>query len=237
MAIMLKIDKINAGYGDLHVLFDVSMELEQGEVVTLVGSNGAGKTTLLRLLSGLEKAVSGSVSYMGDDLLKHKPYERAALGIGHIPQGRGILGTLTVIENLRMGAYIKEAREKVDANIERAFSMYPILRERQNQLAGSLSGGQQQMLAIARSLMSDPKLLMLDEPSLGLAPIIVKEMFEIIADIARQGVTILLVEQNLMQALSVADRGYVLENGRVVLSGTSEELMNNDAVRAAYLGI
>ena len=174
---------------------------------------------------------------MGDDLLKHKPHERAALGIGHIPQGRGILGTLTVLENLRMGAYIKEAREKVDANIERAFSMYPILRERQNQLAGSLSGGQQQMLAIARSLMSDPKLLMLDEPSLGLAPIIVKEMFEIIADIARQGVTILLVEQNLMQALSVADRGYVLENGRVVLSGTSQELMNNDAVRAAYLGI
>ncbi|MDO4322515.1 MAG: ABC transporter ATP-binding protein [Lachnospiraceae bacterium] len=234
---MLKVDKVNAGYGDLHVLFDVSLEMEAGEVVSLVGSNGAGKTTLLRILSGLEKVESGTVTYMGKDLLKTKAHERASLGIGQIPQGRGILGTLSVIDNLRMGAYIKEARDKVDENIEKSFNMYPILRERQNQLAGSLSGGQQQMLAIARSLMSSPKLLMLDEPSLGLAPIIVEEMFEIIAGVAEQGVSILLVEQNLMQALSIADRGYVLENGRIVLSGSAEELMHNDAVRAAYLGV
>lgn len=237
MASMLKVDKVNAGYGDLHVLFDVSLEMEAGEVVSLVGSNGAGKTTLLRILSGLEKVESGTVTYMGKDLLKTKAHERASLGIGQIPQGRGILGTLSVIDNLRMGAYIKEARDKVDENIEKSFNMYPILRERQNQLAGSLSGGQQQMLAIARSLMSSPKLLMLDEPSLGLAPIIVEEMFEIIAGVAEQGVSILLVEQNLMQALSIADRGYVLENGRIVLSGSAEELMHNDAVRAAYLGV
>jgi branched-chain amino acid transport system ATP-binding protein len=237
MESMLKVDKVNAGYGDLHVLFDVSLEMQAGEVVSLVGSNGAGKTTLLRILSGLEKVESGTVTYMGKDLLKTKAHERASLGIGQIPQGRGILGTLSVIDNLRMGAYIKEARNKVDENIEKSFKMYPILRERQNQLAGSLSGGQQQMLAIARSLMSSPKLLMLDEPSLGLAPIIVEEMFEIIAGVAEQGVSILLVEQNLMQALSIADRGYVLENGRVVLSGSAQELMNNDAVRAAYLGV
>ena len=237
MASMLKVDKVNAGYGDLHVLFDVSLEMEAGEVVSLVGSNGAGKTTLLRILSGLEKVESGTVTYMGKDLLKTKAHDRASLGIGQIPQGRGILGTLSVIDNLRMGAYIKEARSRVDENIEKAFNMYPILRERQNQLAGSLSGGQQQMLAIARSLMSSPKLLMLDEPSLGLAPIIVEEMFEIIAGVAEQGVSILLVEQNLMQALSIADRGYVLENGRIVLSGSAKELMNNDAVRAAYLGV
>lgn len=234
---MLNIDKINAGYGDLHVLFDVSMDLKAGEVVSLVGSNGAGKTTLLRILAGLEKVRSGSVTFMGEDLLSRKSYERASMGISQIPQGRGILGTLSVIDNLRMGAYIKEARAKCEENIERAFQMYPILRERQNQLAGSLSGGQQQMLAIARSLMSDPKLLMLDEPSLGLAPIIVEEMFEIIAGVAQQGVSILIVEQNLMQALSIADRGYVMENGRIVLSGSAKELMDNEEVRAAYLGV
>lgn len=234
---MLKVENVNAGYGDLHVLFDVSLELQAGEVVSLVGSNGAGKTTLLRILSGLEKVQSGSVTFLGKDLLKCKAYERAPMGISQIPQGRGILGTLSVIDNLRMGAYIKSARGKCDELIEQAFDMYPILRERQNQQAGSLSGGQQQMLAIARSLMSSPKLLMLDEPSLGLAPIVVEEMFEIIAGVAKQGVSILLVEQNLMQALSIADRGYVMENGRIVLSGSADELMHNDAVRAAYLGV
>lgn len=234
---MLKIEEINAGYGDLHVLFDVSMELKAGEVVSLVGSNGAGKTTLLRILAGLEKVKSGKVTFMGEDLLKHKAYERVSLGISQIPQGRGILGTLSVIDNLRMGAYTKAARAHCEENIEKSFKMYPILRERQNQQAGSLSGGQQQMLAIARSLMSNPKLLMLDEPSLGLAPIVVEEMFEIIASVAEQGVSILIVEQNLMQALSIADRGYVMENGRIVLSGSAKELMDNEEVRAAYLGI
>lgn len=234
---MLAVDKVNAGYGDLHVLYDVSLNLDAGEVISLVGSNGAGKTTLLRILAGLEKVQSGTVRYLGEDLLKHKPYERAAMGISQIPQGRGILGTLSVIDNLRMGAYVKSARAKCEEHIEQAFQMYPILRERQNQLAGSLSGGQQQMLAIARSLMSDPKLLMLDEPSLGLAPIVVEEMFDIIASVAERGVSILIVEQNLMQALSIADRGYVMENGRIVLSGTAKELMDNDAVRAAYLGV
>lgn len=234
---MLVVDKVNAGYGDLHVLFDVSLEVRAGEVVSLVGSNGAGKTTLLRVISGLEAVTSGSIHFMDEDLASHKSYEQAAMGISQIPQGRGILGTLTVLENLRMGSYIKAARASSEENIQKAFQMFPILEKRQKQLAGSLSGGEQQMLAIARALQASPKLLMLDEPSLGLAPIIVESMFRIISDVAKAGVSILIVEQNLTQALSIADRGYVMENGHIVLQGTAGELMNNDEVKAAYLGI
>ncbi len=234
---LLEIKDLCAGYGDLQVLFDISMKVDEGEVVSLVGSNGAGKTTLLRILSGLEPIKSGSILYQGQDLTKIKPYEKADHGIAHIPQGRGILGSLTVRENLVMGAYPKSARAAMETNIEKSFQMFPILKERQNQMAGSLSGGEQQMLAIARALMISPKLLMLDEPSLGLAPIVVKDMFDIISDVAKQGVSILIVEQNLNQALAVADRGYVLETGQIVMEGKASELLENEEIQAAYLGI
>ena len=234
---MLKIENLNAGYDDLQVLFDISMEVNKGEVVSLVGSNGAGKTTLLRILSGLTPAMSGTVTFDGQDLLKVKAEKKADLGISHIPQGRGILGTLTVRENLIMGAYPKKYHHLIDEGIERAYKMFPKLDERKNQMAGSLSGGEQQMLAIARALMINPKLLMLDEPSLGLAPIVVKEMFEIIENVAQTGVSILLVEQNLKQALGVASRGYVLETGRIAMQGLSQDLLNDPQVQAAYLGV
>jgi branched-chain amino acid transport system ATP-binding protein len=235
---MLKIENLSAGYGDMQVLFDINLTVEEGEVVSLVGSNGAGKTTLLRIISGFLPALQGSISYLDQNLLKHKPQRRADLGISHIPQGRGILGTLTVKENLIMGAYPKNARKTVNVEIENAYDRFPKLRERQNQMAGSLSGGEQQMLAIARALMIHPKLLMLDEPSLGLAPIVVENMFEIIAGISKQEkVSILIVEQNLIQALSVADRAYVLETGHLVMQGSAKELMENKDIRKAYLGL
>ena len=236
-SMLLEIKDLCAGYGDLQVLFNINMHVNEGEVVSLVGSNGAGKTTLLRILSGLEPVKSGQILYEGEDLTKIKSYEKADHGISHIPQGRGILGSLTVRENLVMGAYPKAARAKMEENIEKSFDMFPILRERQNQLAGYLSGGEQQMLAISRALMIGPKLLMLDEPSVGLAPIVVKDMFEIISRVAKQGVSILIVEQNLMQALSVADRGYVMETGQIVMEGKAEELLANKEIQAAYLGI
>lgn len=234
---LMEIKDLCAGYGDLQVLFDISMEIGEGEVVSLVGSNGAGKTTLLRIISGLEPVKSGSITYGGKDLTQLRAYEKADYGIAHIPQGRGILGSLSVKENLIMGAYPKSARAHMEENIEKSFEMFPILKERENQMAGSLRGGEQQMLAIARALMIRPKLLMLDEPSLGLAPIVVNDMFRIISEVAGQGMSILIVEQNLKQALSVADRGYVLETGRIVMEGKASELLGDKAVQAAYLGI
>lgn len=234
---LLKLDEVCAGYGDLQVLYNVCLHVDEGEVVSLVGSNGAGKTTLLRIISGFVPIRSGSVTFCGQDLMSVKPHHKAELGIAHIPQGRGILGTLTVKENLIMGAYPKKNRMSANEKILESYKMFPILEERQNQLAGSLSGGEQQMLAIARALMMNPKLLMLDEPSLGLAPIIVKDMFDIISRVSKQGVSILIVEQNLKQALSVAGRGYVLETGKVVMYGPSEELLNNERIQEAYLGI
>ena len=234
---MLRIENISAGYGDLQVLFGVSMHIDAGEVVSLVGSNGAGKTTLLRILSGFVPITGGSVTYEDKDLIRNKPYDRPTLGIAHIPQGRGILGTLTVEDNLILGAYEKSKRAGADKKIAESYRLFPILGERRHQKAGSLSGGQQQMLAIARALMMEPKLLMLDEPSLGLAPIVVEEMFNIIAKVAEQGMSILIVEQNLMQALNVAKRGYVLETGKIALEGSAKELLDNPEIKKAYLGI
>lgn len=234
---MLNIENVNASYGDLKVLYDVSLHVDKGSVVSLVGANGAGKTTLLRNIAGLVPVNSGKITFNGEDLLKHKSYERAELGIAQIPQGRGILATLTVKENLMIGGYHKSARPHVKENIEKSYEMFPILKERQNQVAGSLSGGQQQMLAIARALVMEPKLLMLDEPSLGLAPIIVEEMFGIIKNIANAGQSILIVEQNLTQALSIANYGYVLETGRIVMEGNAKELLENESIRQTYLGV
>ncbi len=234
---MLDVHKISASYGDLKVLYDVSINVNAGEVVSLVGSNGAGKTTLLQIISGFVPVTGGEVLFEGENLLKMPPYQRADLGIAHIPQGRGTLGKLTVNENLIIGAYAKRARVNKKDNLEKGYEMFPRLKERRNQTAGSLSGGEQQMLAIARALMMEPKLIMMDEPSLGLAPIIVEEMFDIIANVAAQGLSILIVEQNLTQALSLADRGYVLETGRIVMEGEARSLLDDPKVQSAYLGI
>lgn len=234
---MLKIDNVSAGYGDLKVLYDVSLEVNVGEVVALVGANGAGKTTLLHIVSGLVPVTAGTITFLGRDLLKAKPYERANMGIAHIPQGRGILTTLTVEENLIMGAYTKRSRSRQEKNMKKAYEMFPILYERRSQAAGSLSGGEQQMLAISRALMMEPNLIIMDEPSLGLAPIVTKTVFEIIDNLAKQGNSILLVEQNLIQTLKVATRGYVIETGEIKTQGTGENLLNDPQIRAAYLGV
>lgn len=237
MSRLLSVERVCAGYGDLRVLFDISLHIDEGEVVSLVGSNGAGKTTLLRIIAGNVPVTGGHVTYLGADLLARKPYQRAELGIAHIPQGRGILGKLTVKENLVMGAYNKAARGAMEQGMQEAFARFPILKERQGQLAGSLSGGEQQMLAISRAMMMRPRLIIMDEPSLGLAPIIVKEMFQSIKQLAGEGISILIVEQNLVQALSIAHRGYVLETGHIVLEGSGADMLNDLNVRAAFLGI
>ena len=234
---MLKIEGINAGYGDLKVLYDVSMYVDDGEVVSLVGANGAGKTTLLRIISGLTGVTSGDVNFDGVDLLAKPSYARAELGIAHIPQGRGILGKQTVRENLTIGGSLKRSKANAEKNLEQAFAQFPRLKERENQVAGSLSGGEQQMLAISRALMMEPKLILMDEPSLGLAPIIVEDVFDIIKSVANRGISIFIVEQNLSKALQVSTRGYVLENGRVSLQGKSSELLKNKELLNAYLGV
>ena len=234
---MLEIREIVTGYGDMKVLDGVSLRVASGEAVSLVGSNGAGKTTLLRAISGLIPVWSGSIAFDGKELTKLAPHTLAGLGIAHIPQGRGVLSQLTVNDNLILGAYTPSAKQLRAATLEKVYRLFPVLREKKADLGGSLSGGQQQMLAIARALMSHPKLLILDEPSLGLAPIVVASVFEIIKEISAEGVSILLIEQNLVEALAVSSRGYVLETGRIVLEGPSEELAVNQDIRAAYLGI
>lgn len=235
---MLKFENVNAGYGDLQVLFDVSLQVDEGECVALVGSNGGGKTTLLSIISGFTPIRSGNVLWYGNDLMKVPANKKVELGIAHIPQGRGIFGTMTVIDNLMIAGYSKRVKGDRNENIEKMLNQFPRLKERQKQIAGSLSGGEQQMLAIARAMIMQPKLLILDEPSLGLAPIVVKEMFEIIRSIREEnGVSILIIEQNLAAALSIAQRGYVLETGHIVMEGKSEDLINNEDIKRAYLGI
>jgi len=234
---MLKIDRLNFSYGDLKVLWDIEMEVNQGEIVTVVGANGAGKSTTLKNISRLVTPTSGAITFDGTRLNDLESHQVAELGIIQVPEGRKIFPEMTVLENLRMGSYLKSTRGDRDANIERVFTLFPRLKERAKQLGGTMSGGEQQMLAIARGLMGNPKLLLLDEPSLGLAPLLVKFIFEIIAEINKQGVTILLVEQNVYQSLRISHRAYVLETGRVVLDGTGEGLLNNEHVRKAFLGM
>jgi branched-chain amino acid transport system ATP-binding protein len=233
---LLRIEKLNFSYGDLKVLWDVDLEVKEGEIATVVGSNGAGKSTMLRNVSRLVKPASGSLRFEGRDLRKLESHEVVGLGIVQVPEGRRIFPEMTVVENLRMGSFLKSTRKDRDKNIERCFSLFPRLKERHKQLGGTMSGGEQQMLAIARGLMANPRLLLLDEPSLGLSPLFVKSIFEIIREINRQGTTILLVEQNVFQSLRVAHRAYVLETGRMVLSGTGEELLGNEHVKKAFLG-
>ena len=234
---MLKIDRLNFSYGDLRVLWEIDLEVHQGEIVTVVGANGAGKSTTLKNISRLVRWNSGSIAFDGTDLSRLAPHEVVELGIVQVPEGRKIFPEMTVMENLRMGSFLKSCRKDREVNIERAFTLFPRLKEREKQLGGTMSGGEQQMLAIARGLMANPRLLLLDEPSLGLSPLLVKHIFQIITEINRQGVTILLVEQNVYQSLRIAHRAYVLETGRVVLTGTGEALLNDVHVKKAFLGM
>jgi branched-chain amino acid transport system ATP-binding protein len=231
------VKNINVYYGKLQVLWDVSFKVEEGEIVSLVGSNGAGKTTTLRTISGLLHPPTGTIEFLGERIDRLPSHKIVAKGVAHVPEGRGIFSHLTVTENLKIGAYTSNAWKKKEETVKFVHELFPILEERKNQIAGTLSGGERQMLAIARALMSKPKLLMLDEPSLGLAPKIVMQIFDLLKKVSKEGITILLVEQNVWQALELANRSYVLETGRVTLEGTGKGLLENDQVKKAYLGL
>ena len=232
---MLKVNNINVYYGSIHAIKDVSFEVHQGEVVTLIGANGAGKSTILQTVSGLLRSKTGSVEFLGENLGNVPPHKVVNKGLAHVPEGRRVFLQMTVEENLEMGAYTRPSIEIADS-IADVYERFPRLKERRKQIAGTLSGGEQQMLAMGRALMSKPQLLMLDEPSMGLAPLLIEQIFEIIKELHAAGTTILLVEQNAQMALSVADRGYVLETGRIVSTGTGADLLNDDSVKKAYLG-
>ena len=232
---MLKVNDINVYYGNIHAIKGVSFEVNQGEIVTLIGANGAGKTTTLQTVSGMLHARSGSVEFMGHNLGAMAAHKIVGLGLAHVPEGRRVFLHMSVEENLEMGAYTRPNSE-IAGGLERVYEQFPRLKERRRQEAGTLSGGEQQMLAMGRALMSSPKLLMLDEPSMGLAPLLVEQIFEIIGQLHKAGTTILLVEQNAQAALSIADRGYVLETGRIVTSGTGKELLDSPEIKKAYLG-
>lgn len=233
---ILELNNVHTYYGNIHALKGVSLAVEEGEIVTLIGANGAGKTTTLRAITGLLKPRQGSVHLHQLDLLPLKPHEIVYKGVAMVPEGRGVFARLSVFENLDMGAYSRKDKDGVRQDMEHMFTIFPRLKERRKQVAGTLSGGEQQMLAIARALMARPSLLLLDEPSMGLAPILVDEIFKIIQEINAQGTSILLVEQNALLALSIANRGYVLETGRIVLQGKGQELLHDPTVISAYLG-
>jgi branched-chain amino acid transport system ATP-binding protein len=233
---MLKLSNVNTFYGNIHALKGMSLEVNQGEIVTLIGSNGAGKTTTLKTIMGLLKPESGKIEFEGQEIQGLKPDKIVSSGITLVPEGRQVFPFMSVFENLEMGAYSRKSKQEVKLNLERVYSLFPKLLDRKGQQAGTLSGGEQQMLAMARALMSQPKLMLLDEPSLGLAPKLVDAIFELIKEINKQGITVLLIEQNARMALMTATRGYVLETGRVVLSDMAQNLLNSDQVRKAYLG-
>jgi len=234
---LLELNNIHTYYGNIHALKGISLTVEKGEIVTLIGANGAGKSTTLRTISGLLHPREGSVTFDGDDLSLFPGFERVSKGISMVPEGRGVFAKLTVWENLNMGAYSRQDTDKFDADFDRVFKIFPRLQERRNQLAGTLSGGEQQMLAMGRALMARPTLLLMDEPSMGLAPILVDGIFETIVEINNEGTTILLVEQNALMALQVASRGYVIQTGEIVLHDSAENLKKNEMVQKAYLGI
>ena len=233
---MLKIDDINVYYGAIHAIKGISLTVNQGEIVTLIGANGAGKSTTLRTISGLLKPKTGSITFQGEDIAGTPAHKIVGLGISQVPEGRRIFTEMTVMENLDLGAFIRKDKDGIAADKKHVFELFPRLEERQDQVAGTLSGGEQQMLAMGRALMSRPKLLLLDEPSMGLAPLLIKEIFSIIEDINKSGTTVLLVEQNANMALSIANRAYVLETGRITLSGDAKKLAASEDVRKAYLG-
>ena len=233
---MLEIKDLNVFYGAIHALKGISLTVDEGELVSLIGANGAGKTTTLHTISGLLTAASGSITLDGKDLQKVAPNKIISMGLAHVPEGRHVFARMTVEENLRMGAYIIKEQKKISVNLENVYSHFPRLKERSRQLAGTLSGGEQQMLATGRALMTDPKIVLMDEPSMGLSPLLVKEIFSIIQELHESGITILLVEQNAKMALAVSDRAYVLETGCISMSGKASELAEDDRVRKAYLG-
>ncbi len=234
MDAMLKVDGINVYYGAIHAVKDVSFEVKEGEIVTLIGANGAGKSTTLKTVSGMLRARTGSIEFMGENIGHTEAHKLVYKGLAHVPEGRRIFQQMTVLENLEMGAFIHGNPTKDE--LDEVFQQFPRLKERRSQIAGTLSGGEQQMLAMGRALISHPKLLMMDEPSMGLAPILVEQIFDIIKSLHKAGITILLVEQNAEMALQVADRAYVLESGKVALTGTGHELAESDAIKKAYLG-
>jgi branched-chain amino acid transport system ATP-binding protein len=237
MSTLLELENVNSYYGKIHALKGVSLTVDEGEIVTLIGGNGAGKTTTLRSISGLLHPKEGRIRFMGKDISRMSPNLVHKEGIGLVPEGRGIFPRLTVLENLEMGAYIVKDSAEVERGIENAFSLFPRLKERSGQKGGTLSGGEQQMLATARGLMSSPRILLMDEPSMGLAPVLVDQIFDIIRELNARGTTILLVEQNALMALGIAHRAYVLQTGKIVLSGKAEEVARDENVKKAYLGI
>lgn len=234
---MLELQDINVCYGAIHAIHDVSLTVNAGEIVSLIGANGAGKTTILHTITGLKKASSGSIQYDGNDLMKTEASKIITLGMAHVPEGRHIFPAMTVFENLEMGAFIRGNKDEISETVKEVFERFPRLKERRKQLAGTLSGGEQQMLAVGRALMSKPKIIIMDEPSMGLSPLLVKEIFKIITEVHSQGITVLLVEQNAKMALSIADRAYVLETGHISMSGDAKQLLSDEKVKKAYLGL
>ena len=232
---MLKVENLNVSYGAIHAIHDVSLEVRDGEIVSLIGANGAGKTTILHTITGLKAASSGIIDYDGTDLRKVPAHKIVSMGLAHIPEGRHVFTSMTVSENLEMGAFSRKDK-KIAESLEFVYSSFPRLKERSKQYAGTLSGGEQQMLAMGRAIMSDPKLVVMDEPSMGLSPLLVKEVFSVIKKMHETGITILLVEQNAKMALSVADRAYVLETGHIAMSGSAKDLLDDPRVKKAYLG-
>ncbi|MBP8312840.1 ABC transporter ATP-binding protein [Clostridium neonatale] len=234
--LMLKVSNLNVSYGAVHAIHNVNLEVNEGEIVSLIGANGAGKTTILHTITGLKDATSGSITYNDTDLRKIDPSNIVTLGMAHVPEGRHVFSQMTVEENLKMGAYYRKDKPKIELDIYDIYKRFPRLKERYKQAAGTLSGGEQQMLAMGRAIMSQPKILLMDEPSMGLSPLLVKEIFKIVEELHDTGITILLVEQNAKMALSIADRAYVLETGHVSMTGNAKELLADDRIRKAYLG-
>ena len=233
---MLEIKDLEVYYGVIQAIKGISFEVNKGEVIALIGANGAGKTTILHTITGLLSPKKGSVMYEGTDITKIPAHKIVSLGMAHVPEGRRVFADLSVYENLKMGAYTRKDKNEVEETLERVYERFPRLKERKNQMAGTLSGGEQQMLAMGRALMSKPKIILMDEPSMGLSPILVNEIFDIIQEVSKSGTTVLFVEQNAKKALSIADRAYVLETGKIVLEGKAEDLLNDDSIKKAYLG-
>ena len=233
---MLSVNNLQVHYGMIQAIKDVSFEVNEGEVIALIGANGAGKTTILHTVSGLLQPTRGSVIFEGQDITKVPAHKIVSLGMAHVPEGRRVFAQLTVLENLKLGAYTRKDKNEMEETLKMIYKRFPRLEERKNQIAGTLSGGEQQMLAMGRALMSHPKIILMDEPSMGLSPIFVEEVFKIIRDISAEGVTVLLVEQNAKKALNIADRAYVLETGNIILQGDAKKLMNDESVKKAYLG-
>ena len=233
---MLSIKDLEVSYGMIKAIKGVSFEVNEGEVIALIGANGAGKTTILHTITGLVPAKAGSIQFEGHELTKTPAHKIVSMGMAHVPEGRRIFQQLSVLKNLQMGAFTRSDKDEIQQNLEMVYKRFPRLEERKNQIAGTLSGGEQQMLAMGRALMSQPKIILMDEPSMGLSPLLVGEIFDIIKSISESGTTVLLVEQNAKKALSIADRAYVLETGNIVLSGNAKELINNDSIKKAYLG-